>query len=218
MKVQLDPRVLFAVQFLMSIAVFLAPAVWARMSLTILALGIMFVSGLKSEALKWAMVYGLLVSAEHFVLNQWLKGALGLLLYLVTNMFPMFIMAVVLVKTVSAGSLLSALSKMKVPKGIVLALSVAFRYVPTLIYEIRCIREARQMRGLKPSLMEKMEWTMVPIMFRSLKLADELTASALTRGIDREGQRTEYLQLKMQGCDYGVLGVTIGVIGLAFVI
>ena len=47
----------------------------------------------------------------------------------------------------------------------------------------------------------------VPIVMRSASIADELSASAVTRGIDNPDQRTSFVQLKVTPKDIIVLAV-----------
>lgn len=45
----------------------------------------------------------------------------------------------------------------------------------------------------------------IPIVMRSASIAEELSASAVTRGIDNPAQRTSFIQLKVHAKDWMVL-------------
>ena len=73
----------------------------------------------------------------------------------------------------------------------VLAVAVTFRFIPTLLREYRHIREALLLRDCRGMLSQgpvrKAERLLLPLLVRSARLADELCASALTRGIEAPG-------------------------------
>lgn len=47
----------------------------------------------------------------------------------------------------------------------------------------------------------------IPIVMRSASIAEELSASAVTRGIDNPAQRTSFIQLKFHAKDWVVLSI-----------
>ena len=72
-------------------------------------------------------------------------------------------------------------------------------WVTTLKEESSAVADAMRVRGLalslknlvsKPALM--FESVVVPVMLRCAKIADELAAAAVARGIDRPGRKTSY--------------------------
>jgi energy-coupling factor transport system permease protein len=91
------------------------------------------------------------------------------------------------------GEVLAALTRAGLPRPAVLAVAVTFRFVPTLIREYRHIREALSLREgsgwLDQSPARRAERLLLPLLVRSARLADELCASALTRGIEAPGAR-----------------------------
>ena len=52
-----------------------------------------------------------------------------------------------------------------------------------------------------------LEAVFIPIIMRSASIAEELAASAVTRGIDNPNKRSSFVVLKMQIVDYVVLAI-----------
>ena len=89
---------------------------------------------------------------------------------------------------------------------------VVLRFFPTFSEEIHNIYDAMRLRGIalswknvftRPMLI--LEAIAIPIVMRSASIAEELSASAVTRGIDNPAQRTSFIQLKVHAKDWMVL-------------
>ena len=77
-------------------------------------------------------------------------------------------------------------------------MSVIFRFFPTISEEYQAIRDAMKMRGIRfggknPFLM--LEYRLVPLMVSVVKIGDELSAAALTRGLGAPVKRTNVCQI-----------------------
>lgn len=63
------------------------------------------------------------------------------------------------------------------------------------------------MRLRNISGLEKVEATLVPLMISATNTAEELSAAAVTRGIENPAKKTSLIQLKMQLFDWSILTV-----------
>ena len=122
-------------------------------------------------------------------------GALGSFALACRTCMPICLFAAVFATTTKIGDLTAALYGMRLPKTVV----VPLRFFPTLKEESSAVADAMRVRGLalslknlvsKPALM--FESVVVPVMLRCAKIADELAAAAVARGIDRPGRKTSY--------------------------
>lgn len=75
-------------------------------------------------------------------------------------------------------------------------LVVMFRYIPTLRIEYRQIRSTMDIRGISDTLWKRVshplatiEYILIPLLMRCLKVTDELAASGTTRGLELECKR-----------------------------
>lgn len=70
--------------------------------------------------------------------------------------------------------------------------SVMFRFFPTIREEYQLIRDTLRLRGIgtlaHPS--EMLEYRMVPLLTELVQVGNELSASAMTRGLDAPNKRT----------------------------
>jgi energy-coupling factor transport system permease protein len=86
---------------------------------------------------------------------------------------------------------------------VVITFAVALRFIPTAREEFHHIGEAMKLRGkgitvrnmlTKP--LATIENTLIPMMLRSATVAEELSAAAVTRGIDSSHRRTSFFLLR----------------------
>lgn len=108
--------------------------------------------------------------------------------------------------------LIAAMYSLRFPRSITITFAMVLRFFPTFSEEIHRIYDAMKLRGIalswknvftRPLLL--LEAMVVPIVMRSASIADELSASAVTRGIDNPDQRTSFVQLKVTPKDIIVL-------------
>ncbi len=100
----------------------------------------------------------------------------------------------------------------KIPRSITITFAMVLRFFPTFSEEIHNIYDAMKLKGIalswknvftRPVLI--LEAIAIPIVMRSASIAEELSASAVTRGIDNPAQRTSFIQLKVHAKDWMVL-------------
>ena len=108
--------------------------------------------------------------------------------------------------------------KMHFPEKVIMSCAVIFRFFPVIISDMQIERQAMQTRGIysrfhdflkKPA--EYIEFVIVPMLFRVIRIAECLSASAEIRGIDLKIKKTSFLKLHMKAFDYilGILGIAI---------
>ena len=130
--------------------------------------------------------------------NTDMLGNLPLLtVYIRRLMLP--VMAAAPVINAPTGCLIAALNKMKIPRAATLSLTVMFRFMPTLSAEYRNIRESQKIRGIGASFftvlrhpIQTAECILVPMLIRTSKTADELSASVQVRGMKLGGAYSSY--------------------------
>ena len=131
-------------------------------------------------------------------------------------MIPVALFATTFINTTTVGELVIAMYKMHMPKSIVITFSTTLRFFPTLVEEISCVYDAMRLRGLefstrnlltKPGIM--CEATLIPLVMRSANIAEELSASAVTRGIDNPSERTSIIEMKAKTTDWLFLSVAM---------
>lgn len=136
---------------------------------------------------------------------------------------PVFLLACRFVSTTRTGELIAAFERMRVPKAVTIPLAVTMRYLPTLGMEFRCIRDTMRMRGIDCSLagiarrpLALLEYVMVPLLMRCVKVSEELAASAVSRGIEHEGRRSCVRDVRFRFCD--ALAIVLFALFAAFIV
>ena len=106
-------------------------------------------------------------------------------------------MGVWLFATTTPAAFIAALKRAHVPDAFTVPLSVMFRFFPAALEEIRAIWDAMRLRGLfitpgqaAAHPLRAAEYVMVPLVGSTLQIADDLSVSAMTRGLGRPGRTT----------------------------
>ena len=207
-------------------------------AMLLVALAILFI---RSEIMVYMMlVYailwtGLIVGGKRIIPQIALFAGLEVLLFLLKDAenignLPLLIVyirrlviAVIMAYPVAnapTGKLIASLDRLKIPRAATISLAVLFRFMPTVTMEYAAIRQAQRYREIGTSvkdvflkLPQLFEYTIVPLLIRTTKIADELTASAEVRGMKLDGEYNPYYEVKMRVFDWCIFLLAIAVTG-----
>ncbi len=152
-------------------------------------------------AAKYLILYAACFALERVALI-WASGLFSFVLLAVTSIMTRFapgiMMGAYLIASTSVSEFIGAMERMHLTEKIVIPLSVIFRFFPTVSEEYQAIRDAMKMRGIRfggknPFLM--VEYRLVPLIVSVVKIGDELSAAALTRGLGAPGRRTNLCRI-----------------------
>ena len=114
----------------------------------------------------------------------------------VLKLIPIMMMGLWILRTTYMDDLMVALQRMRLPQAVTIPLVVMFRYIPTLRIEYRQIRSTMDIRGISDTVWKRVshplatiEYSLIPLLMRCLKVTDELAASGTTRGLELECKR-----------------------------
>lgn len=127
---------------------------------------------------------------------------------LIGIMLPGFITSYYIVVTTTVSEFIAAMERMKIPQKIVIPFVVMFRFFPTLKEEHDSINDAMRMRGItlaEGNPIKIFEYRVVPLLMSTVKIGEELSAAALTRGLNGEISRTNICDLNLRWYDIGLL-------------
>ena len=116
------------------------------------------------------------------------------------------------VATTTVSEFICAMEKIHAPQAITIPLSVMFRFFPTVIEESKFINRAMSMRGISfggTKLFQMLEYRLIPLMTCSVKIGQELSAAALTRGLGGPVKRTNICRIGFGFWDF----VTFSLLG-----
>lgn len=235
----MDPRAKIGAMLIMMIAIFI-PAGYAGYGIIAAAvIGTALLARLKLSFLWRAMkpmlfmltfllTINLLVIRDGDVLFTIFSfsvysGAISQTLYIVVRLALMIMITTILTATtkpleltLGIEDLLKPFQVIHVPAHeIAMMISIALRFIPTLIEETQRIMKAQASRGVdmeEGSLMEKVKAILsliVPLFVSAFQRAEDLAYAMEARGYIPNRMRTRYKQLKMEGRDYVLLCASI---------
>lgn len=149
-----------------------------------------------------------LISRVQGVLNFILVGCCGIF----SRFMPGIAMGVYLVNTTTVSEFMAAMERIGMSQKITIPLSVMFRFFPTVEEEYSAISDAMRMRGIrfgggKPAKM--LEYRIVPLLISCVKIGEELSAAALTRGLGAPVRRTNICRIGFGKFDIAAAAICI---------
>ncbi|MDO4295572.1 MAG: energy-coupling factor transporter transmembrane component T [bacterium] len=132
----------------------------------------------------------------------------------------MMVMAAQPVMGMPPGEVVAVFKKIHAPDGIALPVTFMLRFFPTVRSEFSDVFAALRLRKLLSwkHPLEAMEYTITPIIFRSSRMAEELAASAESRGISNPGKHTCRRKIAFQKRDWMMCVIAVCVTALYFVL
>lgn len=107
-----------------------------------------------------------------------------------------------------ASRTLAALRNMHLPERFIMIVAVIFRFFPVLSGDMKLLRQSIRTRGAFATLWQKLralpsyiEILTVPMALRVIRIAETLSASAETRGIDLKRRKSNFLSLRFSAWD-----------------
>lgn len=199
----------------------------AVMSAIKLALVIFPFLGLLSlKRVKASLIYLALYTLSSFASILWLpyiKGPLNTIFVIVcvvfSRMTPGFAMSWYFLISTTVSEFMAALERMHMPQKISIPLSVIFRFLPTVGEEFTSINEAMRMRGVSfggGKAGDILEYRLIPLLICSVKIGDELSAAALTRGLGAPNARTNICQIGLCFLDVVLILFCVAAYALMF--
>ena len=239
---KMDPRSKIMIMLFLMVAIFIPAGVLGYVIIGIFILLSLYLSKLNikyalrtMKPMLWMMAFLLVInllviktgtplfSIEGFIIYS---DAVNQTLYIVVRLMLMVIITTVLTATtkpldltLGIEKLLKPFEKIGVPAHIIaMMISIALRFIPTLIEETQRIMNAQASRGVdleNGSIKEKIMAILsliVPLFVSAFDRADQLANAMEARGYDPSRKRTRYKVLKMQTIDYASMILSVVVL------
>lgn len=245
---RLDPRVKIIISILFIVAIFLAKSVSSFLLLTAFTVGLVFISGISPRIVMrgmkpltfiivfTAVINIIWVSGEHLLfelgfIKIYLEGILNavliilriILLLTATSMFLTYTTTPIAL-TDGLEQLLSPLKKIHLPvHEFSMMMTIALRFIPTLIEETEKIMNAQKARGAdfsEGNIIERARALipiLIPLFISSFRRADELATAMECRCYTGGEGRTRMNVLHATGKDY-IFTMAVITIGAAVVL
>ncbi|MEX6477196.1 energy-coupling factor transporter transmembrane protein EcfT [Fusobacterium animalis] len=218
-KKELDPRTVLGIVF---IFITLGLAINKSLSSHILLL-ICNIYLITSKAYRECVLYSviyIIIAGLMFYIYHIPNTTLALTIVSISYFVQKFVIAVMMIeflkRKTSMPYVISAMQTMKFPNAVAIPFIVILRYMPTLREDYGYLKDSLKIRGIRTSGIEffihpirSLEFMIVPILFRSIRVAEELSTSVLLRGIENYKNRTNIYPLKFTKIDAGYALFTV---------
>ena len=199
-------------------------SVYLKPFLAVLAFLFLLNARLPKMAAVYLSLYLVSCCAEFFL--QYVTGmsVAGFLIrffsHMITRIVPGFMFACYMLKTTKVSEFIAAMERMGISWKLIIPVSVMFRFFPTVREEYRSIQDAMRLRGIGlrngPAAMA--EYRLVPLIVSLVKIGDELSAAAVTRGLGGQVRRTNYCSIGFGLWDALLLILMTGILTIYLVL
>ena len=158
-----------------------------------------------------------------YVLPSVLNMISVLLVAMVIRLFPIFMLGYYIIESTSTDEFVAAMEKWHVPEAFIIPITVVIRFIPTLGEESAAITDAMRMREIQfgtkkfwqnPTAL--LEYRVIPLMMSVVKIGDELSAAALTRGLGGLKHRTSIAAIGFTAYDLIIALLSVGLLVWSF--
>ena len=200
---KIDPPTELLFLVLANVVAFTQHSLWVEITWVVLLLLLIIACGCTKAAGRLAFAFGLCLFLQYYVFPNGpkiLASSFTVLVSYARKVFPCLIVGTLILQKTSVRELMGALRRCHIPQGLIIPLSVTIRYFPALKEEVGYIRDAMKLRNIHG--MQKIECLLVPVMISATTTAEELSAAAVTRGIENPAHRTSMVEMKFGVQDF----------------
>lgn len=198
----LDPRTGLLLLLLANIVAFVQESVWLEAGWIVFLCVVMVICGCGGAAVKWMLAFIFLYGLQAWLLPvspKMVATSFSIFANYSRRMFPCLMVGMLMIKRTPLRHLIVGLRKLHVPQKLIVSISVTLRYFPAIREEIEHIRDAMKLRNIRG--LKKVECMVVPLMISATGTAEELSAAAVTRGIENPAPKTSVVELRFQPLD-----------------
>lgn len=209
-KTDLRTKIIFLI--IANILVFLGDGIFYQSLLISFFASVVYLSGHKKIGLSYMAFYSLSILLEKYFFSTELNFLLTLIFFLLAatrKFLPCLIVAKWILDETSPSLAVATLQKLKLNQDAIIMISVLFRAFPTIKDEVGSIYLALKTRGLGISFkniscrpVKILEYLCIPLVIRVLDIGDDLSTSAIIRGIDAPYQKTSRHHIAFGNRDY----------------
>lgn len=213
--IKFNPLTLVILNILFPVVIFLGKGIIYEIVCMLISIVVLAIYRRYSQILKFIISYAFLSLVAYIISTckiTLITDLFGTLVYIFLRMIPVMMIAYILVKDIKSNELLSSFEQIHLPKKLMLSITVALRFFPTYKLEIKMIRESFKMRNIRIKLSEPLkflEYWIVPVLMRINLISEEMTATAMTKGVESPNKRTSFYNTKMKKVDFIFLGIVL---------
>ena len=202
--VDLDFRTILFLDILIMLFMLLSGKATVTLIAFVIAGTVLMVFGLYATVIRCTIVFAVLF-LYYFALTH---SVIGIIAFIIQRIIPFLMLAIAIKERKNISEITTALGRCRLPKGIIISMTVMLRYFPSMKNDFLMIIEAMKLKGIDTSWrgilfhpLRMLEFVIVPMLFRSLRTSEELSCAALVKGIENQGQRSSYFDVRIKGID-----------------
>ena len=220
--IRLDPRT----KLLMLLLVVLYTAIASSLASECVVIMVIMITGIilgrVRRSVRSAIIFYLLYGFACYILPN-LGGVLHTSLVawfaLIFKCYPCCMLASIIMGTTHISEFIAGMSKMRIPREVIIPLAIMFRYFPVVKEDWSYIKDAMALRGItlapfglfrNPSAV--IDALYVPMLVSASKTTDELSVAAVTRGIENPNPRSSRLKIAFGGTDFIFMAVYVALV------
>ena len=210
-----DVRTFLFLDMLIMVFMLISGKPEVTLSSFIVAAAVPVITGLYGALVCYAVLFAVLFSYYQLIFHLKLPvfhsavfSVIGILAFIVQRIIPFMLLGTIIQKQKNISEITMALERMRLPQGIILSIAVMFRYFPSIKDDFFIIIDSMKLKGLYTSKraavihpIRTMECIIVPMLFKSLRTAEELSCAALVKGIENTGKKTSYFDVRLRAAD-----------------
>lgn len=161
------------------------------------------------------------VAQVHFIVQT----ISGMITWLVLHLFPTLLLGYYIISSTKSNEFIAAMKVMHMSDKITIPVAVMLRFIPTIKIESHAISDAMYMREIRfgskrfwRNPLSLLEYKIIPLIISVVKIGEELSASALTKGLGKYNDRTCIATLKFKSFDLFIAVVCIAMIVWAVIL
>ncbi|MGL6200014.1 MAG: energy-coupling factor transporter transmembrane component T [Lachnospiraceae bacterium] len=225
--IRLDPRTKLYILLVFSLVTFSASTEGIDGIVKILFACFSFLMILNVRKPLIAVAYAVLYAAAYYgdfllrvVPTSSVPGVLiRIFIPVILRMMPGIVVAWTFLLSTKVSEFIAGMERLHLTQKITIPFAVIFRFFPTIAAEYHSIQDAMKIRkiGIRKGPVVILEYRLIPLIVSIVKIGDELSAAAVTRGLGGDSKRTNYHQIGFHFWDVALfLFITISL--LVFII
>lgn len=218
-SLSIDPRTELLLLLIANIITFTCVSMLVEVSV-IAVIGLLTVlCGYSKSAVKWLAFFCVLLAMQNLIpfMPSFFAVMFSVLVVYARKLMPCLMIGSLIIKMTPVRLLIVTLRKWHAPQKIIIPLAITIRYFPAIKEEYSHIKDAMRLRGIT-GVVRKFECIYVPLLISAANTAEELSAAAVTRGIENPAPKTCVLDIRFHKQDFICFGIGILLIAAAIII
>ncbi len=213
---KIDPRTGLGLIVAANLIAFMQDNIQLEISWIIVLGIIMVLCGEWKRAIKWCLGFGILLVLQWHILPNSPKiiaTSFSIFVNYSRRLYPCLMIGSLMIHTISLREMIVGMRMLRIPQKLIIPISITMRYFPAIREESGHISDAMKLRKIKG--IQRAEAFIVPLLMSATTTAEELSAAAVTRGVENPAPKTSLVKLKMGIVDSIGLVMAIVFIGLS---